>query len=499
MGKRASGVLLHITSLPSAHGIGDLGPEAFRFADFLEETHQSFWQVLPITPTATHFGNSPYAGPSAFAGNTLLVSPDRLVEEGLLEAADLAVLSGSPVEKVDYDRVARAKAWLLRAVVERHGEGLSKDEGFKAFCRAETDWLDDHALFTAVKEALPDGTWSDWEPGLRDREERPLEAWRDRLAGPVEREKLLQYLFFRQWTDLRRYCGGKGIGLVGDMPIYVNDDSSDVWAHPGNFRLDAGKRPAVVAGVPPDYFSETGQRWGNPVYDWGALKETGYAWWVRRVDHALRLFGRFRLDHFRGFVAYWEIPSEERTAVRGRWVEGPGLDLFRTFERRFDHLPLIAEDLGVITPDVKQVREALGFPGMKVLLFAFGEGLPTHPYAPHNFPTHCVAYAGTHDNNTIRGWFREEAGPEEKRRFFAYIGREAPEEEVPWEMMRLALLSVADLAVVTMQDLLGLAAEARMNRPSTTTGNWAWRFTWDQVTPVVRKRLAEMTTIYGRG
>lgn len=498
MTRRGSGILLHLTSLPSHYGIGDLGPWAYQFADFLAESKQSYWQILPLNPTSTALGNSPYSSNSAFAGNPLLISPDLLHEEGMLSKHELHDLPAFAHQRVDYDTVTECKKKLLRTAYDRLKSSLETDPEFVRFVRDHREWLDDHALFTALKAHFQGAPWHQWPKESRDRDPDTLHTWREQLSDQIRQEQFQQYLFMKQWNRLKRYCNDRGIQIIGDVPIYVQHDSADVWSRPTLFRLDDEKRPTVVAGVPPDYFSATGQLWGNPVYDWDALNATGYDWWVRRIAGNLELYNLIRLDHFRGFVAYWEVPAGHSTARQGRWVAAPVDDFLQTLVNRFPGLPIIAEDLGVITPDVREVMRRFQLPGMKILLFAFGEDLPVHPYAPHNYDTHCVVYTGTHDNNTIRGWIRKEISPEELTRLFGYLGREVGEHALHWELIRLAMMSVADTAIIPMQDLLGLGEEARMNRPSTTQGNWEWRFLPRQLTRTVMTKLSTMTHLYGR-
>ncbi len=498
MTRRGSGILLHLTSLPSHYGIGDLGPWAYQFADFLAESKQRYWQLLPLNPTSTPLGNSPYSSDSAFAGNPLLISPDLLHEEGWLSKHDLHHPPAFSHQRVDYPAVTAFKQTLLGAAYERAKPSLATNTEFVQFIRDHRDWLDDYALFRALKEHFHGAPWSQWLKESRDRDPDTLQKWRERLSDQIRQEQFQQYLFMKQWSRLKRYCNDRNIRIIGDVPIYVQHDSADVWSRPELFRLDREKQPTVVAGVPPDYFSATGQLWGNPVYDWDALKAAGYDWWIRRIAGNLELYDLIRLDHFRGFVAYWAVPAGQSTAEHGQWVAAPVDDFFQTLVTRFPGLPLIAEDLGIITPDVRAVMERFDLPGMRLLIFAFGEELPTHPYAPHNYPRHCVVYTGTHDNNTILGWIRKEISPEELTRLFGYLGREVGEHALHWELIRLAMMSVAETAIIPMQDLLGLGEEARMNRPSTTKGNWEWRFLPRQLTRTVMTRLSLMTHLSGR-
>jgi 4-alpha-glucanotransferase len=499
MNRRGSGILLHITSLPSPYGIGDLGPWAHRYADLLAETKQSYWQVLPLNPTDPAHGNSPYSSISAFACSPLLISPDLLAEEGLITASELAAAPPFEEGRCDYARLIPYKEGLFEQAYQTFRRSPVGENPFDAFCSLHASWLDDFSLFVVLKKRFEGRVWSEWPVPLRDRHREALQAAEAGCEEELKKVKFLQYLFHRQWHSLKDDCNRKGIQLFGDLPIYVNFDSADVWANPQFFKLDEEKRPTFVSGVPPDYFSPTGQLWGNPVYRWERLRETGFEWWIRRIAHHLHFFDALRVDHFRGLVAYWEIPAGEKTAVHGRWIEVPVNDLFGALFRRFFHLPVIAEDLGVITPDVKEVLSRHGFPGMKILLFAFGENHPMHPYLPHTYSENCLAYTGTHDNNTVRGWFEKEASPDDRERVFRYLGRTSTEKEIHWELIRLAMMSVARTAIFPMQDILGLGEEGRMNRPGTTWGNWAWRLLPEQWTPAVRAKLLEMTETYGRG
>ena len=497
MNGRGSGVLLHLTCLPSPFGIGDLGPWAYRLADFLFESRQRFWQILPLNPTEPGHGNSPYHSMSAFAGNPLMISPELLANEGLVPRERLSDLPDFPQDRVDYEKVV---SWKLNFFREAYGtfKRMGENRGYKDFCEEHAVWLDDFALFGALKAHFQGKMWTDWPEALRDRRPEALQAARDMLGEASDSVCFLQYIFFRQWQALKKYCNERGIHLIGDIPIYVVHDSVDVWAHPDQFNLDREKRPLTVAGVPPDYFSDTGQLWGNPVYRWAVLQEKGYDWWFQRMSHNLSLFDLVRVDHFRGFIGYWEVPATEKDAIRGRWVEAPAMDFFTQLTARFPSVPIIAEDLGIITPDVKEVMGRFGFPGMKVLLFAFGEDLPTNPYVPHNHIPNCVVYTGTHDNNTARAWFEKELTPADKGRLMRYLGREVESRNIHRELIRLAMMSVADKVILPMQDLLGLGEEARMNRPAKSKGNWQWRLLPEQLSQELAKELRDLTEIYGR-
>lgn len=494
---RGSGVLLHLTSLPSPFGVGDMGPWAYKFIDFLAKTKQSYWQILPLNPTNLGHGNSPYHSTSAFACNTLLISPELLLQDGLLDQEDLSHLDKFPEARVDYYKAKSSKEKLFHQAFEHFKRGKEPHD-YEEFCGKNAGWLEDYALFMALKENFGDRVWSDWPEAIRERKPADLQLIRNELHDVIEKEVFLQYLSFKQWHALKSYCNEKGIRVIGDMPIYVVHDSADVWVHPELFKLDNKKRPYAVAGVPPDYFSETGQLWGNPVYRWDVLKERGYDWWIQRLEYNFRLFDFVRIDHFRGFVSYWEVSADEKNAINGKWVEAPAEDFFGVILDKFPKAPIIAEDLGLITPDVWEVMDQFGFPGMKVLLFAFGEDLSTNPYVPHNHIKNCVVYTGTHDNNTVRGWFEKEAKPEEKRRLAFYLGREIAAKEVHWELVRLAMMSVANTTIIPMQDILGLGEQSRMNRPAKKDGNWKWRLLPDQLKPSLTKRLLETTEIYGR-
>jgi len=497
MHHRGSGILLHITSLPSPYGIGDLGPSAYQFADFLAQTKQRYWQILPLNPTDQAYGNSPYSSPSAFAGNPLLISPELLVRSGFLKKEEIENPPLFPMERCDFTSVIPYKSGLLGLAYQAFKTMGGERERYEIFCRENEEWLEDFALFAVIKKQFNGTARTEWEKGLRDREINPLEKIKN-VQDEVEREKFFQYLFFTQWFSLKDYCNKKGIEWIGDTPIYVSDDSADVWAHPDIFRLDEEKRPLFVAGVPPDYFSKTGQLWGNPTFRWDRLQETGYSWWFRRINHNLHLFDILRIDHFRGFVAYWEIPSGEKTAMNGRWMEVPVFEFFTALLQKYPVRSFIAEDLGFITPDVKEVINRFGFPGMRVLQFAFGADQPDHPYLPHNFIPNTIVYTGTHDNNTTRGWFENETTLQERERIFRYLGKEVSSRQLPVELIRLAMMSIANTVVIPLQDVLSLGEEARMNRPSTSLGNWEWRLQPNQLTSSHAETLLELTTTYGR-
>ena len=494
--QRASGILLHITSLPSKYGIGDLGPEAYNFADFLADARQRYWQVLPLGPTSTKSGCSPYNGLSAFAGNTLLISPELLYEQGLLAKKEVQDCPPFPASRVDYRMAISHKTKLLSLAYERF---RSKPEccAYEQFCSENKSWLDDFAVFAALRHHFHPKLWCDWPIELRDKKRQAITPLKSQLKDGINRQKALQYLFFKQWHSLKDYCNRLDIRIIGDIPIYVAYDSADVWAHPEIFKLIMTKKPKFVGGVPPDHFSRTGQLWGNPVYDWQVLKKRGYEWWIRRVKHNLSLFDTVRIDHFRGLVAYWQVPGTAKTAKNGQWAKVPE----DFFNKLFEHCPsssIIVEDLGYITPDVKAAIARLDLCSTKVLQFAFEGDSTENTHCPHNHIRNCVVYTGTHDNNTARGWFRKEATSPKKKRLFEYLGRKVPSAQIHWAFMQLAMSSVAKIAVIPMQDVMGLPEQARMNKPSTAVGNWSWRLYPGQITLSTARKLARLAEIYGR-
>ncbi len=491
---RAGGILLHPTSLPGRYGIGDIGPEAARFTGFLHETGQSIWQVLPLGPTG--YGDSPYQSFSTFAGNPLLLSPDLLVEQGHLSTGDVENVPHFPAETVDYGPVIEYKTHLLRIAFEnfwRQRNTAERDE-FGAFCQSKSAWLDDYALFMACKEHHGGAAWTTWDRQIAARQPDAIGAWTAALTDEIARHKYLQYQFYRQWAALREAAAKRAIRIIGDIPIFVAHDSADVWANPDLFYLDEDGNPTVVAGVPPDYFSETGQLWGNPLYRWDRVAEAGYGWWIERFRSIFELVDIVRLDHFRGFEGYWEVPATEETAVKGRWVKGPGADLFAAVGRALGQLPIIAEDLGVITPEVVQLRDRFEFPGMRILQFGFASD-GDDPFLPHNYIRNCVVYTGTHDNDTSIGWL-DTATEKEREAVLAYFGTDG--QDISWDFIRWLFASVADTAIVPLQEVLSLGPEARMNYPSRLGGNWGWRFLPDALTPQIKERLRKITELYGR-
>ena len=493
---RSSGILLHPTSLPSRFGIGDLGLEAYGFVDFLAQSYQQLWQVLPVGPTG--YGNSPYMSYSAMAGNPLLISPDRLREEGFLAEEDFANLPAFPVERVDFEQVAQTKTPLLKKACENFKAKATpfQQTEFAGFCESKAYWLDDYALFMALKDAKVGASWHTWEPEIAKLQPEALDQWRDRLSNEIFYYKFIQFEFFRQWSELKQYASMRGIQIIGDIPIYVAHDSSDVWAHPELFCLNEFTgEAALMAGVPPDYFSATGQLWGNPVYNWEKLQQQDFKWWMQRFQAMLDYVDIIRIDHFRGFQAYWAVRAGETTAMNGCWIEAPGQALFQVLNEKLGKLPVLAEDLGVITPEVEALRDQFDFPGMKILQFGFGSG-PGNPYLPFIYPRNCVVYTGTHDNDTTVGWFNCLLG-HEKEAFLRYLGCTSSE-GIHWDLIRLALSSVGNQAIIPLQDVLGLGTEARMNVPSKPEGNWEWRYHPDALTHEVRDRLKTLTETYGR-
>ncbi|MGM9915835.1 4-alpha-glucanotransferase [Anaerotignum sp.] len=491
--ERSSGILLPISALPSPYGIGSMGKAAYDFIDFLVKAEQKWWQILPVGPTS--YGDSPYQSFSTFAGNPYFVDLENLCKEGLLEQAEIdAVDWGSDPAKVDYKKIYEGRFDLLAKAKQR---GWKKDaEEIKRFTEENKGWLPDYALYMALKRHFGMKAWTEWaDEDIRLRKEDALVKYRRELAEDMELFIYIQYLFFRQWNALRSYAKEKGIGIIGDMPIYVAMDSADVWAEPKFFQLDEKNVPYEVSGVPPDAFSADGQLWGNPLYDWDAMKADGYGWWIRRIDGAAKLYDVLRIDHFRGLESYWAVPYGDTNAKNGHWVKGPGMDLVSVLKNWFPHVSFIAEDLGYLTPEVQQLLKDSEFPGMKVLEFAFDSREPSD-YLPHTYTSHCVCYVGTHDNETVMAW-KDAAAPEDIAMAIKYLGLNE-EEGFHWGILRGGMSSVAELFVAQMQDFLGLGAEARMNTPSTLGGNWQWRLTEGQITEKLTAKIAEMTRLYGR-
>ncbi|MEH2244398.1 4-alpha-glucanotransferase [Nostoc sp.] len=493
---RSSGILLHPTSFPSRFGIGDLGLEAYRFIDFLKESHQQYWQVLPLGPTA--YGNSPYMCYSAMAGNPLLISPEKLRDEGLLTEEDFANLPGFLEEKVDFKEVVPVKIGLLKKAYEHFRANATPilQKEFEGFCDSKAYWLDNYALFMALKDANENANWHTWPSELVKRDPQAMEEVQERLNGEISYYKFVQFEFFRQWSELKSYANMRGIDIIGDIPIYVAHDSADVWAHPNIFCLDEQTGAAAqMAGVPPDYFSATGQLWGNPVYNWEELQKQDFKWWVQRFEAMLDYVDIIRIDHFRGFEAYWAVPQGEETAINGKWVEAPGDAFFEVIRQKLGKLPVLAEDLGVITPGVEALRDKYEFPGMKILQFAFSADA-ANPFLPFNYPRNSVVYTGTHDNDTTIGWF-DTADDQEKQNLLLYLGSISPD-GIHWDLIRLALSSIANQAIIPLQDILGLGNQARMNFPSIPEGNWEWRYQPGALTEELGDRLKVLTRLNGR-
>jgi 4-alpha-glucanotransferase len=490
---RAAGILLHPTSLPG-HGIGELGPAALRFVDWLAAAGQTLWQVLPLVPVDE--GGSPYNGLCSVGGNPLLLGIDWLREDGLLPDDAMPDLPPASADTVDFFEVTRWKSRLLGRAFQAFGRGAAPalDAPFRSYRREQSDWLDDLALFQALREHHGGASWTAWPAPIRRRDAEAIAEWTERLRPEVERHAFNQFLFARQWARVREYAAARGVRIIGDVPIFVAHDSADVWARRELFRVGPDGRPEVVAGVPPDYFSETGQRWGNPLYDWATMARFGYRWWKARIRHTLEQVDVIRIDHFRGFEAFWEIPADEPTAVNGHWEAGPGSALFRELERELGTLPLIAEDLGLITPEVEALRDELELPGMRVLQFAF-DGDPSNPHLPPNYVTRSVAYPGTHDNDTLVGWWCD-ATPAEREQAWRLVGSSRDPEY--WALLGLVWNSPANWAVAQVQDVLGLGAEHRMNRPGTTEGNWGWRVDLEALTGEHQAALLELTRESGR-
>ena len=491
---RSSGILLHPTSFPGQYGIGDLGREAYRFIEYLISAGQQVWQVLPLGPTG--YGDSPYATFSSFAGNPYLISLEWLDGEGELPAGVLAHAPAFPHERVDYGWLIPWKMEVLRRSYHHfiHHARPERRVAFEEFVIEQQDWLNDFALFMALKDAHGGAVWNTWEPELARHEPEALGKARITLAEQIRFYQYIQFQFFTQWFALKRYANEKGITIIGDMPIFVAYDSADTWANPDLFWLDDAGKPVVVAGVPPDYFSATGQLWGNPLYRWEVLANRGYAWWIKRLSATLAMVDIVRLDHFRGFEAYWAVPAGADTAVNGEWLPGPGADLFNAVKQALGDLPIIAEDLGIITPPVEELRDSFGFPGMRVLQFAFS-GNPADVALPHNFVPNCVVYTGTHDNDTTRGWF-EHAPKLERAVVRQYLGDD--DGEINWRLIKAAWSSVARLAVVPLQDILGLGSEGRMNLPGSLGNNWSWRYSEGQLSLERAERLRKLTLLYNR-
>ncbi len=494
--ERLSGVLLHVTSLPSYGGVGDFGPAAYAFVDFLASAKQRLWQVLPLSPTG--YGSSPYSALSAFAGNPLLISLERLVQDGWIEQHRIEGLPGHD-GPADFDAATRLKLPLIEEAAGNFLSQAPDDQRarFQKFCQDNIAWLPDYAMFNVLRRQYNYVSWNEWPVEYAQRKNNAMTSLLNQHGRELAVEQVIQFFFYEQWCALRSYCSERRIRILGDVAIFVNYDSADVWTNPELFELDEERRPVRVSGVPPDYFSVTGQRWGNPLYKWGLLKERGFDWWVARIRRSLTLYDMIRLDHFRGFEAFWSISAEEETAINGQWVKAPGHDLFQRLKEVFGNLPFIAEDLGLITREVDELREHFGMPGMRILQFGFTDR-GSHIYLPHRYVPNTVAYTGTHDNNTTLGWWREDATEEERRNVQIYLQPIEHEDDIVWAMMKAAARSVANLCIFPLQDVLHLGSEARMNTPSAGEGNWTWRYGMNALHPDFATQLTNVMEMTDR-
>lgn len=495
--ERNAGILLHPTSLPSKYGIGDFGDDAFKFIDFLENSGQKLWQVFPLGPTG--YGDSPYQCFSAFAGNPNLISPDRLKEIELLSDDDLKNIPQHNAVQIDYGHIIEYKKNLLKKSFENFKSNFKNfEKNFETFCNEHSEWINDFAFFMAAKEAHGGIVWKDWDKGLVQREKDSLEVWAKKLEDEIFYQKFVQFIFFNQWISVKDYANSKGIKIIGDMPIFIAYDSADLWSNKELFSVDKEGNLETVAGVPPDYFSETGQLWGNPLYRWKVMEKDDFQWWRSRFANLFKMVDIVRIDHFRGFEAYWEIPGNAENAINGRWVKAPGAKLFQSIKKHLGDVAILAEDLGVITPEVEKLRDDFNFPGMKILQFAFGTDMETK-FLPHNYIPNCVVLTGAHDNDTTRAFF--EKAKEDKnsdifehfQKYLNYYG-----DDYVYELIRLAYASVANIVIVPMQDILNLGGEARMNFPGKLGGNWMWRFTWDQISDDLHLKFYGLTQLYER-
>jgi 4-alpha-glucanotransferase len=498
--ERGAGILMHISSLPSRYGIGDLGPEAHHFAEFLGRAKQKYWQLLPLNPIEEKQSYSPYSSTSSMAGNTLFISPDLLTEDGMLQVEDLKISSLKHSGKVDYSSAEKIKNKILEKAFRNflRSPRLIDDE-FETFCSSEQAWLDDFALYSIIKELNKGKPWYQWPQPLRERETKALEKIKAENHEKIQRIKWLQFIFFRQWKRLQQHCHSLKISLVGDLPFYISYDSVDVWSNREIFSVDKNGALLKMAGVPPDYFNADGQLWGMPVFNWDVLKKQNYRWWMQRLQKNASLYDIVRLDHFRAFADYWEVPSNEKTAKNGKWQLGPGAEFFTIAKRELGNLPFIAEDLGMITEPVYKLRDKFEFPGMKVLQFAFGSNMSESDYIPHNYKPNFIVYTGTHDNNTTLGWFRKDAGQTEKKNLNRYLRKKITESNVSGELIQLAYSSVAKIAIVPFQDALELDEKSRMNMPASIKNNWLWRVRKTEITEGVERKLASWSELYNRG
>ncbi|WP_038057400.1 4-alpha-glucanotransferase [Thermodesulfobacterium hydrogeniphilum] len=487
---RKAGIFLSISSLPSSFGIGDFGEEAYNFVDFLKNSGQSIWQILPINPTSEKFGNSPYHALSLYAGNYILINPEKLHQEGLLNKEELKDIPSFPKEKIEYKKIYKFKEMLLRKAYNR----FKPDWEYEKFCQENKDWLEDYAFFEALR-LKTDKEWKEWDEDLKKRKSSAIKSAKEKLKEEIGFIKFIQFIFFKQWFALKNYANSKGIHIIGDLPIYPAYESFEVWKNPKIFKLDKELKPCTVAGVPPDYFSKTGQLWGNPVYNWRKLKETSFEWWIKRIEHNLKLFDFIRLDHFRGFIAYWEIPAGEKTAVNGKWIKAPAEEFFERILKTFPSAGFIVEDLGEITEDVKYIKNKFDFPGMKVLEFAFYKS--KSPYLLHNCERNSVIYTSTHDLPPVKAWFKK-LDKKYKEKIFKYLGKKIKEREISWEMIRLAYMSRSAFVIIPMQDILSLGEEAIINTPAKPFGNWEWKMSKNYFSSELIEKLHEYVLIFER-
>lgn len=497
MKQRGAGILIHISSLPTRFGIGDLGPASYRFVDFLTDSHLHYWQILPLNPTDPRYDNSPYHCLSAFGVNPLFISPEVMVQDGYLEREEINTVPDFQKSIVEYEKVIEYKDSLFSLAYKRFQE--RRDPAYDTFCLQNAWWLDDFSLFFALKIHHAQKPWNIWTESLKRREEHEIDRIKTDLKEIIDKEKFQQFLFMNQWNSLKSYCRDRDVLIIGDLPIYVDYDSVDVWMNPHMFELDDSLIPITVSGVPPDYFSSTGQLWENPIYNWDYLKRMGYAWWIKRFERNISFVDFLRIDHFRGLVAFWEVPFGEKNAINGRWREVPVEDFLDHLMYKIPSLPVIAEDLGIITPDVREIMRKYQIPGMKVLVFAFTEDISKNPYIFHNHEKDCILYTGTHDNNPIIGWFHNELAQEDITRLFSYLGQEIPESELPWTLIRMAMMSVANTVIIPMQDILGLDSGSRMNNPAHNKNNWRWQVPEDYLRDDISDKLKNMVRMYGRG
>lgn len=490
--------MLHISSLPSAFGTGDVGPEAIKFIDFLARSRQRYWQVLPLNPVDREHGYSPYSSVSSLAGNTLLISPEFLVHDNLLQKSDVQKKIVSPTSKVDFEAAIDIRQILLRKAYSVFQRTKKSVKAFSSFCQKEASWLNDFALYNALKHHHGEAPWYEWPPEFKFRKISALKNFADEANAVIDYIKWLQFIFFKQWHNLKSYANKKGIQLFGDLPFYVSYDSTDVWSNPHIFNLDKKGSMLGVAGVPPDYFNSNGQLWGMPTFKWDQLKKSGYDWWIARITKNLEMYDLLRLDHFRAFADYWEVPAKDKTAVHGKWRRGPGNDFFMALKKSLKKLPFVAEDLGDINQSVHDLRNDFQLPGMKILQFAFGDAMPASDYIPHNFTADFLVYTGTHDNNTTRGWYRKNATVTERKNMAAYLEKVITEKNVHDALIRMAFGSVANIAIIPMQDILGLDERARMNTPASIKGNWLWRMELPTELKQTELQLKRLTEIYNR-